>query len=338
MSFKSNLEGKSLGFAADIAARKQARATLPRENPDEKGFSTAPGRTGDLQDRKWLTTKVAELTAALEDARNNASIAEIPLDKLVEVPGRRRLLTTEEYAELKENLRRNPMVTPITVRKLPDSRFEVVSGNNRVRIFQELDRKSILAYVLDSDESQSRINAFYANLLQTNLSDFEKFVGFKMLQDELQMSQTEIAEHSGKNESFVSRLMAFADLPAEALCIIERQPSIIGMTAAHQIATILKNDASPQAAERVTKAIEKLAAGEVDQKQAIKLAAPTAPSRSAASVATTVRSGKHTYCQLRRVSKVLRIDFKSEDEAQAVETAILEMLQNRAELARQLKE
>jgi hypothetical protein len=88
MSFKSNFETKALGILADVTSKKQKLAAAPHDSSDEKAFSTAPGRTGDLQDRKWLTSKVAVLQAELE-AATGQGIA-ISLSDLVEAPGRRR--------------------------------------------------------------------------------------------------------------------------------------------------------------------------------------------------------------------------------------------------------
>jgi ParB family chromosome partitioning protein len=332
MSFKSNLESKTLGILDDIKARKEKRALMPQEDADEKAFSTAPGRTGDLQDRKWLTNKVTELTAELERTRTSAASLEIPLDKLTEVPGRRRKLGEAEFAELRENLRRNPLVTPITVRPKDKGEYEIVSGHNRVRAYREIGRTSIAAVIQSADNTQASINAFYANLLQTDLSDYEKFIGFKMIQDELKLSQAKIAEHSGKSESFVSRLMAFQDLPEAALKIVDADPSIIGMDAAYHLAAIAKDATRKDAQAKVTEAIEKLAAKQIDQKQAVKLAASTDTAKPPApGKPIKIKAGKADYCAMRRMNKVLRIEFKSQEEAEAIENAVRAVLENRAE-------
>ena len=329
MSFKSNFETKALGILADVTSKKQKLAATPKDLPDEKAFSTAPGRTGDLQDRKWLTSRVADLQMALEKA-SGQGIA-IPLAQLVEVPGRRRALSDEAFGQLRENLRTNDLVTPITVRKLGSGEFEVVSGHNRVRAYRELQKECIQAVVQDTDDLRTRINSFYANLLQTDLTDFEKYQGFVMLQEKLSLSQADIARHSGMSEQFVSQMMAFRDLPSGALAIIEANPAVLGMDAAYKLALITKKH--PRQGARVVDAIEKLSAGDVDQKGAVKLAGEVSdeskPTQKLKPI--VIKSGKSNYCDMHRVNKTLRIQFKSAEEAQAVENAVREVLQRRAE-------
>ena len=332
MSFKSNFETKALGILADVTSKKQKLAAAPQNPADEKAFSTAPGRTGDLQDRKWLTSKVAALQAELEAATGQGIT--ILLSKLVEVPGRRRALSDEAFSQLRENLRTNDLVTPITVRSLNAGKFEVVSGHNRVRAYRELAKDTIQAVVQNSDDIKTGINSFYANLLQTDLTDFEKFVGFTMLQEKLNLSQADIARHSGMSEQFVSQMMAFRDLPAGALAIIEANPSMLGMDAAYKFALIAKKHPGQNA--RIVDAIEKLNAGDVDQKGAVRLASNISDEAKPVQKLKpiVIKSGKANYCDIHRVDKTLRIQFKSAEEAQAVEEAVREVLQRRAETLR----
>jgi ParB family transcriptional regulator, chromosome partitioning protein len=139
------------------------------DKPAEKTPRTAPGMFLNATQRIDIAeARVEELEAKLKEAEAGASPREISLDQLHEVPERRRKLTAQQYAELKENLRNNPLVTPITVRKRETGGFEIVSGNNRVAVFRELGRTKIPAALLDSDDDQAEINAFYANLLQSD--------------------------------------------------------------------------------------------------------------------------------------------------------------------------
>ncbi len=307
---------------SDVAANY----TTPVGSNVSKAPVTMPGQLGAFRlEAQKYADRIKELESQVQQQ-------EIALDELHEVPKRRRKLSEAEYVDLRENLRRNPLVTPITVRIDDAGRFEIVSGHNRVSAYRELGKTSISSIVQRTDGVQANINAFYANLLQTDLSDFEKFVGFKMMQDELHLSLAKIAEHSGKSQSFVSRLMAFADLPREAQAIIEANPAIIGMDAAYQLATIARDGNRKDAAEKVIIAVKKLADGELDQRQAVKLASDTNVAKaSVLSKPIKIKSGKTDYCALRRVDKSLRIDFRSANEAEALQQAVLELLEKRAE-------
>ena len=299
------------------------------EKPADKTLKTAPGMFLNATQRlDAAEAKVEELEAKLKVAET-AGVSEIPLDQLHEVGGRRRKLTTQQYNELKENLRNNPLVTPITVRKRAEGGFEIVSGNNRVAAFRELGRAGIPAAVLDSDDDQAEINAFYANLLQPDLPDFEKYAGFKrIISKHPELTHAQVAEGAGVSRSFVSQLMAFADLPADAIAILGDKPDALGANAAQDMAALVKKGR----AEQVTRAIARLAAGEIDQAKAIKEAAADGIAKPATArpEPVKIKAGRAAYCAIQRADKVLRIQFQTAEEAEAVQDAIREVLERRA--------
>jgi ParB family chromosome partitioning protein len=317
MSVKRLLEMTS-GVKADPAenaASKKARTSAGLLYGDVKRLEDAENRADVAEAR------VKELLAAGVNSR------EIPLADLHEAPGRKRTLTEEQFTELVENLRSNPLVTPITVRVRAEGGFEIISGHNRVAAFRALERETIPAVVADTDQEQADVNAFYANLLQPDLTDYEKYLGFKMLKSKYpDMTDTEIASKAGKSKSFVSQIKCFDELPPSALAVIAGNPSIVGANTAQMFAGLVKKGRDQQ----VIEAVVQLANGAVDQAQAVKIAstdpAPKAPKRSEP---TRYKLGKATYCDFRRADKVLRIDFVSAEEAEAVESAIKAVLEQR---------
>jgi ParB family chromosome partitioning protein len=271
--------------------------------------------------------RVEELEAKLREAEGMGG-REIELGEIHEAPGRRRKLTDRQYSELKENLRNNPLVTPVTLRKRAAGGFEIVSGNNRVAAYRDLGRTHILAVVLNSDDNQAEINAFYANLLQSDLTDFEKFLGFqRILEKHPNQTHAQVAEGAGVSRSFVSQLMAFADLPDPVLHILATRPDVIGANAAQDFAALTKRGR----AEQVLKAVQRIAAGEIDQGKGVREATIDPAIKLAATKIEPVRIrlGRSTYCDMRRANNVLRLQFQSADEAAAVQDAIEELLQRR---------
>lgn len=317
MSIYDKLGAKTAGIKARNIEKTADK--LPRTAPGM--FLNATQRIDEAEAR------VEELEAKLRDAESSGG-REIALDDIHEAPGRRRRLTERQYSELKENLRNNPLVTPVTLRKRAAGGYEIVSGNNRVAVYRELGRSHILAVVLDSDENQAEINAFYANLLQSDLTDFEKFLGFRrILEKHPNQTHAQVAEGAGVSRSFVSQLMAFDDLPDEVLHILAVRPEVIGANAAQDLAALTKKGRE----EQVLKAVRRIAAGEIDQGKAVREAAMDPATRVDMPKAEPVRIrvGRSTYCDMRRANTVLRLQFQSADEAAAMQDAIAELLQRR---------
>lgn len=319
---KERLLGKTAGLAEKVAAT--SRPSISEQRP-----VTMPGQLGAfrLEALKYVE-RIDELTAQLEEARRGGGAIDVPLQDLVEVPGRRRKLTVEQFGELKQNLAHNPLVTPITVRRYADGGFEIVSGHNRVEAYRQLGRDSIRAVLDDSSDEQADLNAFYANLLQPDLSDFEKYLGFRMIQTKYpKLTQAAIAEQAGLAENLVSMLMSFQHLPKEVLVLLEDRPEILGANAASALAGLTREGRRTE----VTLAVQRLAAGELDQGQAVKAASAKAVQAGKPVVPLVrIRAGREAYCDLRLAKNVLRLQFKTEEDASEIQSAIQELLERRA--------
>lgn len=328
----NKLAERLLNKTAGVA---KAVAENPGKSIAEQAPVTMPGQLGAFRlEAQKYQERIKKLESDLKEAQEKSALAELPLELVHEVPGRRRKLTGQQYNELKQNLRNNPLVTPITVRQSKEGGFEVVSGSNRVAIFRELGRTHIPARILDSDDTQAEINAFFANLLQADLPDFEKYLGFKKIMEvQGQLTHAEIAERAGVSRSFVTQLMAFDELPSAALVILADKPATIGANAAQDLAALVKKGRG----EQVVDAIAKVSTGELDQARAVKYAAVDAAAKLPVTKPEPIRIriGKSTYCNIQRADKVLRLQFESAEEAAAIQDAVREVLEKRAEQLKQ---
>jgi ParB family chromosome partitioning protein len=322
MSIKDRLAAKSAHIGTTPrppGAKEPSEARMPK---------TAPGQL--MSSLPFLAEKereIEQLERKLKQLEESSPTHEIPLEKLFEAVGRRRNLSSQEFAELRENLRHNELVTPITVRRREDDTYEIISGHNRVSAFRELGRTSILAVVSEADGAQADINAFYANLLQPSLPDYEKYLGFCMIKERRpDLSHEAIADMTGLSRSQVTKLMAFAALPAEAHEVLRNHVSAVGASAAQDLANLAKLGK----AQQVVEAIARIAAGDLDQAQAVRFAGAAAKEKAAKPETIKIKSGKSVFCELRRADKVIRLSFKTAEEAEDLESAIREVLEQRA--------
>jgi ParB family chromosome partitioning protein len=280
--------------------RKQAASSLP--SPPR----TAPGQMMGLQAKVGhQAQEIERLTAAL----SQRATTKLPLTVLHEVPGRRRRLTPEAYGELRANLSKYPLSTPISVLLRPDGEYDIVAGNNRVSIYRELGREEIEALVLDIPVSMVEYVAFFSNLLSPSLSDFEKYWNFKKLQEGTKLSQTEIAEEAGLSKGHVSRIFAFDGLPAEAKELLATCPERLGSTAAQK----LSSAAERGRANEVVTAIRQLVEDEnFTQDQAVASVAPAATKPAQPDV-RTVKVGRTVVCKISTRGGVVGLQFQKEE-------------------------
>ncbi|MBN3856755.1 chromosome partitioning protein ParB [Paraburkholderia sp. Ac-20340] len=288
---------------------------------------SATSRIVEAEDRALAAERTAEaVKVELEDARRqieslqqsnlSAGTTEIEISTLVEVPGRRRVLSPVEYSELRENLQRNPLVHPIVFRPLGDGKNEIVSGNNRVAIYRdELGRTTILGVPFTGDAKSAEMGATFSNLLAPSLPDFEKFRQFVRLQEESGFTRSEIIEASGLTKQHVSRILSFEKLPQEARDAIARRPDRVGGNAAEDFAAL----ATDGNAEAVVKAIRALVTDEsLTQKRALELAKPKREKVAAAPLTRTITIGRKKLCDISVRSGVIGLRFAgSADDAEA---------------------
>ncbi|KQR78864.1 hypothetical protein ASG35_10895 [Burkholderia sp. Leaf177] len=291
------------------AAKQKAKAAGIRldddtlDTPSEPlAPRTAPGQLIGLQGR--VHSQQAEIEK-LKRALEQRAPGKLPLDKLHEIPGRRRRLTAAEYAELKANLTTYPLAQPITVRERPDGEYDIVAGHNRASVYRELGRTEIDGIVLDIDASMVEYAAFFSNLLSPTLSDFEKFWGFKSLQDSTGITKEELARAAGISDSHVGRIMKFDLLPDESKELLATRPERLGSNAAEQMAKAVAEGREA----KVKAAIERLISDDAfTQAQAIAATKADRVQREHAEP-LVVRRGNKKICQISARNGVVGVSF-----------------------------
>lgn len=256
----------------------------PRERTETEvepvRMKTAPARFLDAQH------KADNLEKELDVLRNRlVSIADLSI-----VAGRQRTLTAQEFAELKANLASFPLINPVTIRALSGGGFELIAGHNRVQAYKELGRTEIEANVIELEDAQILPAAFYSNLLAPELPDYEKYLGFKQIQQATGKSQVELAKESGLSTTIISYLFSFDGIGEGAHKILSANPQVAGANLISKIKEL----------PFLEEALRKLAAGEITQQQAIGIAtnngklAP-APARPAPII---IKQGKQRHAEI----------------------------------------
>jgi len=237
---------------------------------------------------------------------------EIPLSHLVEVAGRKRYLTPEQYQELRDNLAKHPLTHQILVRPPINGKYEVVAGHNRIQAYRELGRETIPALVRSMDDDQAILAAFYSNMLSHSLPDYEKFKGFQHLAARFKKSQLDMAKESGMSQATMSRIFAFEKLPPAVLDLLDSTPNkeLLACAAAAKLAALVEQGRG----KKVVEAVQKLVAGDfgpAGQGAAVAYASQKDESKPERQ-AIEIRQGKKNWCKVIRTPKDLRLSFINE--------------------------
>ncbi len=122
----------------------------------------------------------------------------------------------EAMEDLKKSIIANGLIQPITVRRFGDTRYQLISGERRLRACKELGHKEIPAYILDvaTDELMLAM-ALIENIQREHLNPIEVGLAYKRLMDECGLTQEEIAERVGKDRSTVANSIRLLKLPPQ---------------------------------------------------------------------------------------------------------------------------
>jgi ParB family transcriptional regulator, chromosome partitioning protein len=122
----------------------------------------------------------------------------------------------EALEELKTSIKENGLVQPITVRRVENGMFELVSGERRYRAVSELGEKDIPAYVLQVESDSKMLElALTENLQREDLNAIEIATGYQRLIDECNLTQEQVAERVGKDRATVTNFVRLLKLPAQ---------------------------------------------------------------------------------------------------------------------------
>ncbi|SAL82401.1 ParB, partition protein [Caballeronia arvi] len=236
---------------------------------------------------------------------SSSTATDIDINTFIEVEGRRRTLSTEEYTELRANLSASELMHPIVYRPLGDGQNELISGHNRVSIYRELGRDRIKAVPFTGSKTEAEMGAAFSNLLAPSLPDFEKYRQFVRMQELSGLSQTDIIRVSGLTQGHVARIFSFANLPTEAKELIAKNPHRLGGNAAQKLAMLSEQGHVALVVNAIKKLVED---STLTQEKAVALASPKAQKRPVPQVQTFNR-GKRKICDMSVRSGVIALRF-----------------------------
>lgn len=120
-----------------------------------------------------------------------------------------------ELEGLAISVRTNGMLQPINVRKLSDGKYELISGERRLRAARMVGMNKIPCVVMDVSDEQSALFAIIENVQRQNLDFFEEAVAIERLMTEHGLSQEEISRKLGKAQSTLSNKLRLLRLPED---------------------------------------------------------------------------------------------------------------------------
>lgn len=171
------------------------QTSAPLDGDDETGSRT---RLYNFEERRRLAGRVAELE--LEAIRPNPYQPRKDFDETA-------------LDELAASIRQLGIIQPLTVRALGDGRYELISGERRLRASRRAGLKRVPAYVREADTEAMLEMAIVENVQREDLNPVEVAIGYQRLMEEVGLTQEQVADKVGKSRPAIANVLRLLKLP-----------------------------------------------------------------------------------------------------------------------------
>ena len=140
-------------------------------------------------------------------------IVDINIDELRSNPYQpRKVFDEEALQELSDSIKEHGVFQPIIVKKGIKG-YEIIAGERRVKASIMAGLKEIPAIVRDFNDQEMMEIALLENLQRENLTAIEEANAYKKLQENLNITQEELAKRLGKSRSHITNMLGLLSLP-----------------------------------------------------------------------------------------------------------------------------
>lgn len=125
----------------------------------------------------------------------------------------RRKFDFDELEGLAQSIRQNGMIQPIAVRLNENGKYELISGERRLRASRLVGITKVPCIIMDADNGKSALFALIENIQRCDLDFFEEAVAIERLITEFGMSREDVCKKLGKAGPTVSNKLRLLRLP-----------------------------------------------------------------------------------------------------------------------------
>jgi ParB family transcriptional regulator, chromosome partitioning protein len=119
----------------------------------------------------------------------------------------------QALSELAQSIREYGLIQPITVRKVGENKFQIISGERRFRASQLAGLEHIPAFIRIANDKTMLEMALVENVQREDLNAIEIALGYKRLIEECEFTQEQLSQKVGQDRSTVTNFLRLLKLP-----------------------------------------------------------------------------------------------------------------------------
>ncbi|HEY5917931.1 MAG TPA: ParB/RepB/Spo0J family partition protein [Chryseolinea sp.] len=170
----------------------------------------------DADERLEVDSFPVGSTPATTQKSPTGGVTEISLEEIEVNPFQPRShFDQEAILELAESIQIHGIIQPITVRRLTDHQYQLISGERRYQAAKLAGLKAIPVYIRSANDQQMLEMALIENIQRENLNAIEIALSYQRLMSECSLKQEELGERVGKNRTTVTNYLRLLKLPPD---------------------------------------------------------------------------------------------------------------------------
>jgi ParB family chromosome partitioning protein len=144
------------------------------------------------------------------------AIANIQVDKIEANPFQPRSNFDKELLkELSDSILKQGMIQPITVRKMGFEKYQLISGERRLRAAIQAGLREVPCYIRVANDEQMLEMALIENIHRKDLNAIEIAISYQRLIEECKLTHEKLSDRISKNRSTITNYLRLLKLPAE---------------------------------------------------------------------------------------------------------------------------
>jgi ParB family transcriptional regulator, chromosome partitioning protein len=130
--------------------------------------------------------------------------------------------------ELAASIRVHGLIQPITLRRMNENKYQLISGERRFRASQLAGLTEIPAYIRIADDQQMLEMALIENIQREDLNAVEVAISYQRLIEECSLTHETLSERVGKQRSTITNYLRLLKLPPDILSAIKLKKISMG--------------------------------------------------------------------------------------------------------------
>ncbi|MBK8628350.1 MAG: ParB/RepB/Spo0J family partition protein [Saprospiraceae bacterium] len=135
---------------------------------------------------------------------------------------------TDQLMDLAKSIKISGLIQPITVRSLGGNKYQLISGERRLRASKMAGLKDVPAYVRVANDQEMLEMALVENIQRADLNAVEIAISYQRLMDECNLTHEALSERVGKDRSTVTNYVRLLKLPAQIQASVKENQLSMG--------------------------------------------------------------------------------------------------------------